>query len=346
MKKIIRIVLATIGVVVTALVLFILYFWATEWRPFPIENVMRGDVKSTVIAGDTIKIVSWNIGYAGLGDNMDFFYDGGVKVQDTRERTIENMNEIIAFLKSQSDADFILLQEVDSGSKRNYDINLYNEITGSLTNYIPYYALNYSAPFVPIPVTSPIGNVQSGVLTLSKYGAVSANRYHYPSSFPFPVRLFNLKRCLLVTEFETSSGERLTIGNTHNSAFDDGGMRRDEFNFIKTFVTSHQQFIISGDWNSNPPLYTPTAAEIENKYFSPLQIDSLEFGDNVRFAADLKGQSARYNYQPYQKGITTTTLLDFAITSKNITPLSVEIVDLGFHASDHAPVVFKFLISK
>lgn len=36
-----------------------------------------------------------NIGYAGLGDNMDFFYDGGRRVRDSRERTARNLKEIV-----------------------------------------------------------------------------------------------------------------------------------------------------------------------------------------------------------------------------------------------------------
>lgn len=347
MKKILRIVLTSIGVVILFLLAAILFFWATEWRPAPVESVMRSEVEPTTIESDTIKIVSWNIGYAGLGDNMDFFYDGGSMVQDTYERTEQNLRDIISFLKSQYDADFILLQEVDSGlSKRTYNINLFDMIANSMNEYVPYYAMNYNSLFVPIPLNSPMGRVKSGVMTLSKYGAISADRYHYPSEFPFPVRLFNLKRCLLVTEYLTKSGEVLTIANTHNSAFDDGGMRREEFDFLKTFLKSRSEFIVAGDWNSNPPLYTPTKAEIENKFFSPLQIDSAQFGDNVSFVADLTGKSARYNYEPYKKGQTTTTLLDFAITSKTITPLSVEIVDLGFKSSDHSPVVFTFLINR
>ncbi|MEG1634402.1 MAG: endonuclease/exonuclease/phosphatase family protein, partial [Rikenellaceae bacterium] len=272
MKRILFIILGVIAVVVLTLISFLLYFWVTEWSPKNIENVGRVDVECSPVDHDTLKIISWNIGYGGLGDNMDFFYDGGKRVQDSRERTIENINEIISFLKSNSDADFILLQEVDSLSKRNYDINLYDLITSSLSSYTPYYALNYNASFVPIPIASPIGRVKSGVLTLSRFGALSAVRYHYPSSFPFPVRLFNLKRCLLVTQFETRGGKILTIGNTHNSAFDDGGMRREEFRFLKEFLSKHSDFIVAGDWNSNPPLYLPTKAEIENKYFSPLQL--------------------------------------------------------------------------
>ena len=69
-------------------------------------------------------------------------------------------------------------------------------------------------------------------MTLSRYAPVSTVRYGYPSAFGFPVRLFNLKRCLLEAEFVTRGGDTVWIGNTHNTAYDTGGMRSDEMRFL------------------------------------------------------------------------------------------------------------------
>ena len=72
---------------------------------------------------DTLTILSWNIGYAGLGDNMDFFYDGGRRVRDSRERTARNLKEIVETI-SRVNPDIALLQEVDLDSRRSYRIRL------------------------------------------------------------------------------------------------------------------------------------------------------------------------------------------------------------------------------
>lgn len=72
----------------------------------------------------------------------------------------------------------------------------------------------------PVPLRAPLGRVQAGVVTLSRYAPVSTVRYGYPSAFGFPVRLFNLKRCLLEAEFVTRGGDTVWIGNTHNTAYD------------------------------------------------------------------------------------------------------------------------------
>ena len=61
---------------------------------------------------DSLKIVTWNIGYGGLGGNMDFFYDGGTRIRDTKARSLENLKGILAEMKAL-DADIYLLQEVE-----------------------------------------------------------------------------------------------------------------------------------------------------------------------------------------------------------------------------------------
>lgn len=68
-------------------------------------------------------MLSFNTGYAGLGDNADFFMDGGKAVKSTDEaRMRENMDEIAAII-AESSADFTLLQEVDENSSRTYSVN-------------------------------------------------------------------------------------------------------------------------------------------------------------------------------------------------------------------------------
>ena len=79
------------------------------------------DTAEPVFLPDTLTVLSWNIGYAGLGDDMDFFYDGGKRVRDSRRRTLENLRNIVAELR-KADADIMLLQEVDCDSHRSYGI--------------------------------------------------------------------------------------------------------------------------------------------------------------------------------------------------------------------------------
>ncbi|MFI3321201.1 MAG: hypothetical protein R3Y50_01595 [Rikenellaceae bacterium] len=344
MKKIGVILITTLSVIVIFFAVFLVYATIWEWRPKEVENVAYTSTLPRPLTSDTISIISWNLGYGGLGAEMDFFMDGGNQSVATRENTIKNIENIKQFLRENSNIDFFLLQEVDSFSKRNYDINLYGEIVQSLPYFTPYFALNYSSPYVPIPLSDPIGRVNSGLLTLSKTPAFEAKRVSFPQYKSYPVRLFHLKRAFLQTKFKSKNGGVIDIINTHNSAFDNGDSRRGEMNFLASELSKLSSFVVAGDWNAAPPLYRLSKQESEDKYFSPIVVDSLEFGKGVNFAVDYNGKSSRYNNMPYNKNLSTTTLIDFGIYSSNIKCLDVEIIDLGFENSDHNPVYFQFTI--
>lgn len=104
--------------------------------------------ESRKIIPDTLKIVTWNIGYGGLGDDMDFFYDGGTRMRCSEERTRENLAAIVCELKSM-DADIYLLQEVDEASRRSYMINELELLREAFPDYCLYFAYNYKSFFCP-----------------------------------------------------------------------------------------------------------------------------------------------------------------------------------------------------
>ena len=191
--------------------------------------------------------------------------------------------------------------------------------------------------------------------TLSRYAPVSTVRYSYPSAFGFPVRLFNLKRCLLEAEFVTRSGDTVWIGNTHNTAYDTGGMRSDEMRFLGELLRAASlrgvRSATGGDWNQYPPGYEPSEQELSNRFFVPQAVDSSLIGPGFRFAYDPARPTLRYLDRPYvpsQAGTErpATTLTDFFLLSGGIRVLSVETLPLGFRSSDHDPVLLRIAWEK
>lgn len=346
-KKIFKVFIRLTLSLLLVISLIILWLRITEWQPQDVETTYTNPTTEVAILPDTITVVSWNIGYAGLGADMDFFYDGGTQTRTSERQTNENLNAIIGWLKD-SEADIIMLQEVDFGSKRSYYIDQYNVITEGLNGYTSVYAWNYVSTFVPLPIENPMGKVVSGLVTLSKFPVAKSQRYSYPSKFDFPVRLFNLKRCMLSTYMVYMQGDTIIFNNTHNTAFDTGTMREEEFVFMNEHIKNEQTSFTAGDWNSTPPGYTASKAELENEFFSPIAIKKGQFSEGFTFAADVNpnNPTARYNYEPYKKGVTTTTILDFGIATPGIEVISTQTVDLGFINSDHNPVIYKIVIAK
>ena len=327
--------LATLFVVIAALLL------TTEWRPEQVEQ-QHFEVEPASMP-DTLRLVSWNIGYAGLDAQMDFFMDGGVGVRTSRAQAAKNLEAIIAQLKAIDSVDFILLQEVDIHSKRSY----YQDQTSAITQALeyPYYAvgINFNSPFVPLPLRNPIGRTKAGVLTLSRWPIQESVRWQLPSMPALPERLFNLKRCMLSVAVPMPCGELLWINNIHNSAFDTGDMRTREVEFLAEHITEHPHSITAGDWNSTPPDYTPSAAALNNRYFSPLPLTQDMFARACDVAADYSTESMRYLDSPYSPRRSATALVDFAVLGARCRVLECKVLDLGFESSDHNPVVITFL---
>jgi len=318
--------------------------WINEWKPASRELVYSDSLPGQCLP-DTIRVLTWNIGYAGLGYDMDFFMDGGKQVQTSPVRAEENLARIGQFL-SASDADIILLQEVDRHSRRSYYTDQFTFFQSLLPDYHAFFCYNYKSAFAPVPLHSPVGRVEAGLAVFSKIRPREVVRYRYPGGYGFPVRLFHLKSCLMGLSFTGSGGKDVFIGNTHNTAYDTRGMRGQEMGWMREFLCSENgavSAVLGGDWNQYPPGYTPSKEERRNPYFTPLAIPDGFFPAGWEFDYDPHIHSNRYLYEPLTVSTARTTL-DFFLHSPGVECLRVEAVDLGFRVSDHNPVAASFVI--
>ena len=87
MRHTMHFVLYILAAAVAAFTIFLLTAVITDYRPA--ERVVLQD-RSGLSSGaaealpDSLSILCWNIGYGGLGNDMDFFYDGGTQVPAAR----------------------------------------------------------------------------------------------------------------------------------------------------------------------------------------------------------------------------------------------------------------------
>ncbi len=336
-----------LGTVIFVFAGFLVYSTINWYNP-PQELVISENAVPDVICGDsTLSILSWNIGYAGLGDDMDFFMDGGIKVRDNQERTVVNLDSINHLLVQNSSRTFMLVQEIDLFSKRSYKMNEV-DILLKHASYFPTFAPNFVVKFVPVPPVSPIGQVNSGIMSLSKYLPKSSVRYGYPGRFGWPNRLFNLRRCMLVNRYPTYGGHDLVLINTHNSAYDDGSLKQQEMKCLKDFVVAEyakgNYVIVGGDWNQSPPKFPLNRfGEIpQSGSFKLTNIDADFMPGDWKWVFDRDQPTNRYLNEPYSPGKTSTCILDFFLVSPNIEVLSNKTLNLNFRSSDHNPITMSF----
>ncbi|HMM12381.1 MAG TPA: hypothetical protein PKE03_09845 [Bacteroidales bacterium] len=344
MKKIFSIVAGLVLIPALALGLFLLYINLTDFQPEPVEEL------TTLYAPgnpsfdhENLSLITWNIGYAGLDNSMDFFYDGGSKVRTTPESTRDNLNRITAYIVSNP-ADIWLLQEVDFDARRTYRIDQSADLGRALPDYHMTKAINYKVPFVPVPVNEPMGRVLAGQVTLSKPMPRLARRYAYPLIAGWPDRLFLLDRCFIETRYDLDNDAELVVLNTHNSAFvENQRLMEKELEVIRNKMLREYELgnyvIAGGDWNMNPPAFRPADGYGGHRYEAlPVSIPAELLPKGWQLAYDSQIPTNRFLDQAYVKGSTRTTTIDFFVVSPNISVKSVKAYDLSFGPSDHHPV--------
>ncbi len=351
LKAILRALLIIIVVFIAGFAGLLVYAKVTDFRPEEQELISQQNNLSVLKDSLCITLLTWNIGYAGLDKDMDFFKDGGTKVITPKDICLSNIDGIADFLIDNDTVDFMLLQEVDRDSKRSYHIDQYEKIAGVLPSYNPFFAKNYDVFFVPAPPSQPMGKVLSGIATYSKYIPVSSIRYSLPGDFGFPTQLFYLDRCFIVNRYNVGNSKELVLINTHNEAFDEGGtIREAQMERIKEFVineyNSGNYVIVGGDWNQYPPDFKPSFSA--NKAFTGIVgnfnltgIESDYMPQEWKWIYDPSTPSVRTLMSEYDPVSTPTSICDIFLISPNIEFVTVKGIHLGFTNSDHNPLIMK-----
>lgn len=310
----------------------------------PKELILSKNSQPDIIQCDSeINILSWNIGYAGLGDNMDFFFDGGRKVRDDLDRTITNLYSINQFLLKNPLYTFILLQEVDTHSKRSYYVNLKDSII-SQTKYYSTFAYNYVVKFVPIPLYSPMGQVNSGIMSLSEYLPQSSIRLGFPGKLGWPERHYHLKRCMIVNRYITINQKEFVLINTHMSLLNNKRLKLQEIQFLKDFVLREYDkgnyVVVGGDWNQSPPnfLINKFGERFSKESFILSKLGSELMPNDWKWVFDPKLSTNRYMNESYISGKTIECLIDYYLVSPNIEVSRNKTFKLNFKNSDHNPI--------
>lgn len=353
MKKLWKRFLKAVLIVVLAFVLLVAgvlgYFTVVEYNPEDVEPLAIGNnVEMKVELDQDISVLTFNIGYASLGENEDFVLDGGTKSRPDSKDVVESYLDGIKSILTAHPSDIYMLQEVDLGSRRSYFIDeskAMKELLGN--NYNSTFAYNYNAKFVPFPVslTNYLGKVESGIFSLSKYQVKSSHRYQFPGAFAWPVRTVNLKRAMMVNVLPiNNSSKELVVVNLHMSAYDgDGSLRAQEMQMLKDFLNEQtakgNYVIVGGDFNQTFPAANGVYPAKPGYYVAyPIENDYLP--SEYTFAVDITKPSCRLLNEPYDKASPNTQyyIIDGFIVSGNITINNVKTIDHDFQYSDHNPV--------
>lgn len=368
-RKILTVVCWVVGIIFLLVAGVFTWLTITEYKPADVETVavegtadpVKESGSKNVTQGDRLTVMSWNIGYGALGDNADFFMDGGKGVYTAdMERVMSNLKGMATNVRLL-DPDILFLQEVDIDSDRSYEIDEADyftraENTNNDKQYQTAFAYNFKVKFVPYPLP-PIGKVNGGILTMSDYNLTAAERRQLPCPFKWPVRVANLKRCLLISRTPVydaegnDTGKELVLVNLHLEAYDSGEGKAAQTEMLKNILQEEYDkgnyVIAGGDFNQT---FTSVDTSMYKEYpdcWHAGTLDTSEFSDDFQFIMDNSmptGRSLDKSYADADKDNFQYYMIDGFIVSKNVNVIISNTIDMHFEYSDHNPVIMSVVL--
>lgn len=326
----------------------------TEYKPAEREAVTPADpygVSAKIEDGASLTVMTWNVGYGALGDNADFFMDGGTGVRTaTKERVNENLNGILAKIRETA-PDVLFLQEADVSSSRSSRVNETQFFLDSLPGYRMTFANNFKVSFLPYPIP-PIGKVDSGLATYSSFAADSTQRVQLPIPFSWPIRMANLKRCVLIDRVPIEGTDKyLVLVNLHLEAYDSGEGKAAQTEMLRDILETEAKngnyVIAGGDFNQVFSNVDTSAYPLDPALWQCGRIDVSAFPEGWQFLMDNRTPTCRSLDRPYEgadKADFQYYMIDGFIVSSNIIVEQLETIDAGFTCTDHNPVVLKLTL--
>lgn len=338
-------------VIVLVLGGFLLWISIRDYVPEEIETLkIENNQNSILEVGSPFSVTTYNIGYAGLDKDTDFFMDGGTMSRArSKEAVVHNLDSITSYLK-QTSPSILLIQELDIDSTRSYHINEFQYLQNNLSDYNSTSAYNYKVDWVPVPIFEPMGKARSVISTFSKYKMEQSTRYSLPGQESWPTQLFELDRCFIESRMPVDNGKELVLINLHLSAFDEGGkIRQQQIAFLKDHIIKEQNkgnyILVGGDWNHILPTTDPTLFKTTED--TPFWVQTLpeDFTpDGFTWVADRLTPSVRTLATTYTKDENYLAVIDGFLISNNIELKNVYGTNLDFEFSDHNPVTAEFIL--
>ena len=324
---------------------FLAFLTIAEYRPQPVEPALSGGAgDNTLLNDNTLRILTFNTGYASLGRDASFLMDGGEGTGTANLQTVQANQAGIQEILREADADIYMIQEIDRASSRtDYENQL--EIYGSvLPEHQWQYAPNFLCKFVPYPLQAPFGQMDSGVATYSRFAVQQAQRISLPNPFAWPIRTANLKRCMLATWIPLENTDaQLVVINFHLEAYDDGAGKQAQTSQLLQLMQQEYEkgnyVIAGGDFNQIFPevntLVKPTSEWVPGD-LEPLPVEMQDW----RYVYDDSTPTCRLLNQSYapEDPLTQYYVIDGFIVSPNLEVMQVKTLDEGFVFSDHNPV--------
>ena len=313
-------------------------YFANRFAPHPevaVVEVAPGE--SVASKGVEMNIISWNIGYAGMGKESDFILDHGEQYRPrSKDLVAKNLHAINTYL-ANSQADALLLQEVARRSWNSYQTDVYQALQDKLPTYDWTYSYDVRTRWVPWPFTIRNGNATGSVVSIE-----SAETRALTLEPGFFLGMFRKEYRMHITRLD-HEGPWVLV-NVHLSAFDTekDSVREKQLQEVIEFAQDEylkgNHVVIGGDWNLRlaPSEFPHTTSREDLFWVRDLPQELTPAG--WTWGVDPLVPTVRSANKPYVEGENYLLIIDGFLVSPNVEVLGVRTDNLNFEHTDHHPV--------
>lgn len=337
-------VIVYVAIFATLIVAFILI---TEFSPKNGEELkVIGKPTKTLKVGDTITILTYNIGHLVSQSEADSYLEGGTMVKAQSEAVVQDNLEAVKEVISEANADIIAMQEVDYKSSISYKVNEYVELANAYEGVSSIALLQNT--YVPFPFEKMVGKVKTGIAVMSKFDFASC-RINLVEDYDFPERIIMPKKCIQkqIISLEESD-KKLIVLNVELDDYDDGSVREKQLKILKDEMekeySNGNYVVVAGDFNMTFPEIDNTNNTKGEYVVTSFSEDFLPEGWN--YGVDKTLSTFRLRDASYDKETSFTSIVDGFIVSPNVTIKSIKTIDTEFKHSNHNPVKMEFVLKK
>ena len=325
----------------------------TAYEPETMENLETNGRSELVISpGQTLNILSWNIGSGISGKDADSYEDGGTATRaKSEEKVIQNIDAVTAYLK-EVNAQIMLLQEVEFNSTRSWYYDEVAAISGAFEETNSAFAIDHKAHLVPREDPW-IGKIKGGSLTLSQVNSSLAYRVAEPCTAEKKDSYYTARPCLLVTRYPIYGSEaELVVINIRLITYSDPTEVRAQMTRLHDLMAAEYEVgnyvICGGDFYQSMATEEVSFPTVADRW-QPQPFASDIFDDEgwrkVTGGGGAASQrSMNLPYAEKNQDRIQLYLTDGFIATPNITINSCEIKDLGFENSDHNPILINITL--
>lgn len=340
-----------ISIIVLLVFLFLLtllgYFSFSLYKPSETEQVhIRNPQQQLLIPNQNYTLTTLNIGHGSSSSNNHADSSTPLFTHAITFAQVEANIKAITNQLAALNSDFYTLQDVDQKAKRSHFINQNERISAKFNTHSAAFTYIFSSDYIPLPLDQPVGQLESGLLTLSKYATSAVQRIALPIiEGGIAKTLMQQQYAILETKIPVRGDRELVIANLQLAHFNPAErLSERQLAFIEAYIQSYLEddayLILSGDWSQL--LTSPTFKLVEDW---PLQLAKLPasfYPKGMSWAIDRDKPTTRSMVAPYQQGITFVYISDGFLVSNNVEIVSTKTTDMQFMYSSHQPVTLTF----